>query len=58
MTSGLSKKSKETTSFTISSNNINYLGVAFIKQVKDIKGKILKSLKKEIEEDIRIWKDH
>ena len=52
MTSGLSKKSKETTSFTISSNNINYLGVAFIKQVKDINENIFKSLSKNNEEDI------
>jgi hypothetical protein len=51
------KDIRETTSFTIVSNNITYLGVTLIKQVKDLYDKIFKTLKKEIEEDLRRWKD-
>jgi hypothetical protein len=43
----------KTTPFTIITNNITYLGVTLSKQVKDVYGKNFKSLKKEIEEDIR-----
>jgi hypothetical protein len=39
----------ETTPFTITTNNIKYLGVTLTKQVKDVCGKNFKSLKKEIE---------
>jgi len=45
------------TPFTIVTNNIKYLHVTLTKQVKDPHGKNFKSLKKEIEEDIRKWKD-
>jgi hypothetical protein len=45
------------TPFTIATSNITYLSVTLIKQVKDIYDKIFKSLKKEIEEDLRKWKD-
>jgi hypothetical protein len=37
--------------------NIKYLGVTLKKEVKDLYDKNLKSLKKEIKEDFRIWKD-
>jgi hypothetical protein len=36
---------------------IKYLGVTLIKQVKDLYDKNFKSLKKEIGEDLRRWKD-
>jgi hypothetical protein len=39
---------RETTPFTIVTNNIKYLGVTLTKQVKDLYDKNLKSLKKEI----------
>jgi hypothetical protein len=45
------------TPFTIVTNNIKYLGVTLTKQVKDLYDKNFKSLKKEIEEDLRRWKD-
>jgi hypothetical protein len=51
------KEIKETTLFTIVTNNIKLLGVTLIKQVKDFYDKNFKYLKKEIEEDIRRWKD-
>ena len=43
----------ETTLFTIVTNNIKYLGVTLTKQAKDMHEKNFKSLKKEIEEDLR-----
>jgi hypothetical protein len=51
------KEIRETTPFTIVTNNIKYLGVTLTKEVKDLYDKNLKSLKKEIEEDLRRWKD-
>jgi hypothetical protein len=45
------------TPFTIVTNNIKYLGVTLTKQVKDLYEKNFKSLKKEIKEDLRRWKD-
>jgi hypothetical protein len=45
------------TPFIIFTNNIKYLGVTLTKQVKDLYDKDFKSLKKEIEEDFRRWKD-
>ena len=53
----LRKKLMETTHFTIVTNNINYLGVTLTKQVKNLYDKNFTSLKKEIEEYLRIWKD-
>jgi len=44
-------------SFTIVKNNVKYLGVTLTKQVKYFYGKNFKSLKKEIEQDFRRWKD-
>jgi hypothetical protein len=51
------KEIRETTSFTIVINNIKYLGVTLTKEMKDLYDKNFKSLKKEIEEDLRRWKD-
>jgi hypothetical protein len=41
---------RETTSFTIVTNNIKYLGVTLINEGKDLYDKNFKSLKKEIEQ--------
>ena len=51
------KENVEITPFTIVTNNIEYLGVTLIKQVKDLYDKNFKSVKKEIEENIKSWKD-
>jgi hypothetical protein len=51
------KEIRETTPFTIVTNNIKYLGLTLTEQVKDLYDKNFKSLKKEIEEDLRRWKD-
>ena len=48
---------RESTPFSIVTNNIKYLGVTLTKEVKDLYDKNLKSLKKEIEENLRRWKD-
>ena len=45
------KEIRKVTLFTIFTNNIKYLGVTLIKQVKDLYNKNFKSLKKEIEKD-------
>jgi hypothetical protein len=47
------KEIRETTPFTIVKNKIKYLGVTLTKEVKDLYDKNFKSLKKEIEEDLR-----
>jgi hypothetical protein len=51
------KEFRETTAFTIVTNNIKYLGVNLTKEVKDLYEKNFKSLKKEIEADLRRWND-
>jgi hypothetical protein len=51
------KEIRETTPFTIVTNNIKYLCVTLTKEVKDLYVKNFKPLKKEIEEDLRRWKD-
>ena len=51
------KEIRETTPFTIVTNNMKYLGVTLTKEIKDLYDKNLKSLKKEIEEYHRRWKD-
>jgi hypothetical protein len=51
------KEIRETTPFTIVTNNIKYLGVSLTKEVKDLYDKKFKSIKKEIEEALRTWKD-
>jgi hypothetical protein len=48
---------RETTPFSIVRNNIKYLSVALTKEVKDLYDKNFKSLKKEIKDDLRRWKD-
>ena len=48
------KEIREMTPFTIAINNIKYLGVTLTKQVKDLYDRNFKSLKKEIEEDLRL----
>ena len=47
---GAEKEIRETSPFTIATNNIKYLGVTLTKEVKDLYNKNFKSLKKEIEE--------
>ena len=47
------KEIRETTPFTIVTNNIKYIGVTLTKEVKDLYDKNFKSLKKEIKEDLR-----
>ena len=47
------KEIRETTPFTIVTNNLKYLGVTLTKEVKDLYDENFKSLKKEIEDDIR-----
>jgi hypothetical protein len=51
------KEIRETTPFTIVTNNMKYLGVTLNRQMKYLYDKNFKSLKKEIEEDLRRWKD-
>ena len=51
------KEIREMTPFTIATNSIKYLGVTLTKQVKDLCDKNFRSLKKEIEEDLRKWKN-
>jgi hypothetical protein len=47
----------ETTPFTIFTNNIKYLDMTLTKHVKDLYVKNSKSVKKEIKEVLRRWKD-
>jgi hypothetical protein len=49
------KEIRETTLFSIVTDNIKYLGVTITKDVKTLSDKNFKSLKKEME-DIRRWK--
>ena len=51
------KELTETTLFTRVKSNRKYLGVTLTKEVKDLYDKNFKSLKKEIKEDLRRWKD-
>jgi hypothetical protein len=51
------KEIRETIPFTIVTNNMKYLGVTLTKEVKDLYDKNFKSLKEEIKEDLRRWKD-
>jgi hypothetical protein len=51
------KEITEITPFSIVTNNIKYLGVTLIKEVKALYDKNFKFLKKEIKEDLRRWKD-
>ena len=51
------KEIRETTLFSIVTNNIKYLGVTLTKEVKELYDKNFKSLKTDIKEDLRRWKD-
>jgi hypothetical protein len=51
------KEIKETTHFTIVTNDIKYFGVTITKEVKYLYDKNFKSLMKEIKEILRSWKD-
>ena len=51
------KEIMDTTPLTIVTNNIKHVGVTLTEQVKDLCDKNFKSLKKEIKEDLRRWKD-
>jgi hypothetical protein len=51
------KEIREITPFTIVTKYIKYLGVTLTNEVKDMYDKNFKSLKKEIKEDLRRWKD-
>ena len=51
------KEVMEMTPVTIATNNIKYLGVTLTKQVKDLYDKNFRSLKEEIKEDLRKWKN-
>jgi hypothetical protein len=51
------KEIRESPPFTIALNNIKYLRVSLTNQIKDLYDNNFKSLKKDIEEDIRWWKD-
>ena len=48
---------RETSPFMITTNSLKYHGVTLTKEVKDLFDKNFKSLKKEIEDDTRKWKD-
>ena len=50
------KEIRETTLFTRLTNNMKYFSVIIIKRVKNLYYKNFKSLKKEIEDDLRRWK--
>jgi hypothetical protein len=47
------KEIRDVTPFTIATNNIKYLGLTLTKQAKGLYDKNFKSLKKEMEEDLR-----
>jgi hypothetical protein len=51
------KEIRGITAFTIVMNNLKDFGVTLSKQVRDLCNKNFKSLKKEIEENIKRWKD-
>ena len=51
------KEIRETTPFSIVTDNIKYLGVTLTKEVNNLYDKNFKSLKKEIEEYLRRWKE-
>ena len=54
---GNKQETRQTSPFTIATNSIKYLWVTLNKEVKDQFDKNFKSLRKEIEEDTRKWKD-
>jgi hypothetical protein len=50
------KEIRETTPFTIATNNVKYYGMTLTKQVKDLYDNNFKSLKKEIK-NLRKWRN-
>ena len=48
---------RETSPFSIVTNKIKYFGLTLTKKVKDLYDNNFKSLKKEIKEDLRRWKE-
>ena len=48
---------KNTILFTITTKRIKYLGVNLTKEVKDLYNENYKTLLKEIDDDIKKWKD-
>jgi hypothetical protein len=48
------KEIRDTTPFSILTNNIKYLGITLTKEAKDLYDKNIMSLKKEINENLRI----
>ena len=51
------KEIRDISNFTIFTNSIKYLRVTLSKQVEDLYDKNFKSLRREIEEKRRKWKD-
>ena len=51
------KEIRKTTPFTIASKKIKYLGISLTKEVKDLYNENYRTLKKEIKENLRRWKD-
>jgi hypothetical protein len=51
------KEIRETTPFTIVTNNKKYFDVTLNKQMKNLYDKNFKTLKKEIKVDLRKWKE-
>jgi hypothetical protein len=51
------KDTRETISFTIASKTVKYLGINLRKETKDCFNGNYKPLKREMEEDIRRWKE-
>jgi hypothetical protein len=51
------KEIREKTSYTMVTKNIKYLVLTLTKEVKNLYDENFKSLKKEIGEDLRRWKD-
>lgn len=51
------KENRKIIPITMVTNNIKYLGVTLNKQVKDLYHKNCNSLKKEMEEDVRKWRE-
>jgi hypothetical protein len=51
------KEIRETIPFTIASKTLKYLGINLTKETKNLFNENYKTLKREIKEDIRRWKD-
>ena len=51
------REMRKTTPFAIASKKIKFLGISLIKEVKDLYNENYKTMKKEIKENLRRWKD-